>query len=65
MLPLLFLVIPCLVISSLNRLYKKIFITPVNVQGKVVLVTGASSGLGEGIFIIGVLSVKFTIINIV
>uniref|UniRef100_T2MBE7 Dehydrogenase/reductase SDR family member 7B n=1 Tax=Hydra vulgaris TaxID=6087 RepID=T2MBE7_HYDVU len=47
MLPVLFLIIPCLVMSYLMWLYKKLFLKPVSVHGKIVLITGASSGLGE------------------
>ena len=46
------IVIPLIFIRILYYLYRKFLLSSQDVTGKIVLVTGASSGLGEGMFIL-------------
>ena len=48
MVPLIIFIIPVFTVSFLLKMYRMLFITKVDVKDKVVLVTGASGGLGEG-----------------
>ena len=48
MVPLIIFIIPVFTVSFLLKMYRMLFITEVDVKDKVVLITGASGGLGEG-----------------
>ena len=48
MVPLIIFIIPVFAVSFLLKMYRMLFITKVDVKDKVVLITGASGGLGEG-----------------